>query len=56
MKKAALFLFGIMSILMTSCTLEDQEIKNKNSIIKNNEIQQYSDEVDPGTVKPPTHG
>lgn len=55
MKKSALFLFGIVLVLMTSCTLEDQEIKNENSTVKKNEIQS-SAEVDPGTIKPPTHG
>jgi hypothetical protein len=55
MKKAVLILSGI-ALLMTSCTSEDTEIKKENSIKKNNEIYQGAPEVDPGTVKPPTHG
>jgi hypothetical protein len=55
MKRAALFLSVFTVVLMSSCTLEDQDIDNKNSTIKNNEIQS-SAEVDPTTIKPPTHG
>lgn len=55
MKNVALFLLGIVMILMTSCT-EDQGIEKSNSIRKNDQIQQGAPEVDPATVKPPTHG
>jgi hypothetical protein len=54
MKKVALF--GFVVVLMTSCTLEDQGIEESNSIRKNEQIQQGAPEVDPGKVKPPTHG
>jgi hypothetical protein len=56
MKKTALLLFGIVLVLMASCTLEDQGIEENNSIRKNNEIQGGAPEVDPTTIKPPTHG
>jgi PBP1b-binding outer membrane lipoprotein LpoB len=44
-----------MIVLMASCTADPIETKNESSTVKKN-IQSQINEVDPGTVKPPTHG
>jgi len=56
MKKVSLFLIGISVLLFSSCTTEEIVTKKENSSIKKYDKEQYSEDVDPATVKPPTHG
>lgn len=54
MKKVSLFLIVMSVVLLTSCTTEEIVTK-KDLSTKENVKEQYSD-VDPTTIKPPTHG
>ena len=56
MKKLSLFLFGMFVVMIVSCTPEEIVTKNNNPSKKINVKEQYSEEVDPATIKPPTHG
>jgi hypothetical protein len=59
MKKSFFLLSAIFMLVATSCTndeLPSQDKKATNAINKNDQQASAEEGVDPGTVKPPTHG